>query len=42
MAYAVIVSVVIALIDYTTPLGGDLRRQLYTVDAVVILLQIWL
>ncbi len=38
MAYAVIVSVVIALIDYTTPLGGDLRRQLYTVDAIVVLL----
>ena len=38
MAYAVIVSVVIALIDYTTPLGDDLKRQLYTVDAVVVLL----
>ncbi len=38
MAYAVIASVVIVVVDYTTPLRGDLRRQLYTVDAILVLL----
>ncbi|MFZ8788498.1 MAG: potassium channel family protein [Acidilobaceae archaeon] len=38
MAYAVIISVIIILVDYTMPLRDDLRMQLYTVDAIVVLL----
>lgn len=38
MAYAVIVSVVIIVLDYTTPLSDDIRRQLYAVDAIIVLL----
>ncbi|MCC6044869.1 MAG: potassium channel family protein [Desulfurococcaceae archaeon] len=38
MAYAVIISVIIVLVDYTMPLRDDLRMQLYTVDAIVVLL----
>jgi voltage-gated potassium channel len=38
MAYAVIISVIIVLVDYTMPLRDDLRMQLYTIDAIVVLL----
>ncbi len=37
MAYLVFISVVVAVVDYAMPLGEDLRRQLYTVDLLVVL-----
>lgn len=36
MVYLVVTSIAIAILDYTTPLRGDLRGLLYTVDALIV------